>query len=174
MPLFWDLMLMSSQIPLCLTSGPDVLTQPFNETFHRNLVNLNLHAWLLEPQRSRSRVSLRQWQDQLRLLKEDLPDQSMRQSGPFLQNGASVIRWTSGHPMQSLLATSSCTCFRTGSYNQALLMAIDRPLLTNSVIRLSMSARMRISPVSWIASIETDPRVGGAYPLGTFPWYYTS
>ena len=25
------------------------------------------------------------------------PDLSMRQSGPFLQSGASVIRWTSGH-----------------------------------------------------------------------------
>ena len=27
----------------------------------------------------------------------DPPDQSMRQNGPFLQNGASLIRWTSGH-----------------------------------------------------------------------------
>ena len=25
-------------------------------------------------------------------------DQSVRQSGPFLQSGASLIRWTSGHP----------------------------------------------------------------------------
>ena len=33
----------------------------------------------------------------LRLLKEDQPDPSMRQSGLFLQSGASVIRWTSGH-----------------------------------------------------------------------------
>ena len=29
----------------------------------------------------------------------DQPDQSMRQSGPFLQSGASLIRWTSGHPL---------------------------------------------------------------------------
>ena len=36
-------------------------------------------------------------QHELRLLKEDQPDLSMRQSGPFLQSGASVIRWTSGH-----------------------------------------------------------------------------
>ena len=32
---------------------------------------------------------------------------------------------------------------------------------------------MRISPVSWIASIETGPRAGGVYPPGTCPWYYT-
>ena len=52
---------------------------------------------LLEPQQSRSRDSLRQWQHELRLLKEDQPDPSMRQSRPFLQSGTSVIWWTSGH-----------------------------------------------------------------------------
>ena len=97
MPWFWDLVIMSSQVPLSLPNLPNLLTQPFNQIPHRNLTNLNLHAWLLEPQQSKNRVSLRQWQQELRLLKEDLPDQSMRQSGPFLQSGASVIRWTSGH-----------------------------------------------------------------------------
>ena len=72
------------------------LTQLFNQILHRNLSNLNLHAWLLEPQLSRNRASLRQWQNELRLLKEDQPDQTVRLSGPFLQSGASVIRWTSG------------------------------------------------------------------------------
>ena len=28
---------------------PSQLTQPFNQISHRNLTNLNLHAWLLEP-----------------------------------------------------------------------------------------------------------------------------
>ena len=97
MPWFWDLVAMSSQIPLCLPSLPSLVTQPFNQILYKNLSNLNLHAWLVEPQQSRSRASLRQWQHELRLLKEDQPDQSMRQSGPFLQSGASLIRWTSGH-----------------------------------------------------------------------------
>ena len=35
---------------------------------------------------------MRQWQHELRLLKEDQPDPSMRQSGPFLQSGALLIR----------------------------------------------------------------------------------
>ena len=61
MPWLWDLVAMSSQVPLSL---PNLLTQPFNQIPHRNLTNLNLHAWLLEPQQSRSRA-----------------DQSMRQSG---------------------------------------------------------------------------------------------
>ena len=98
MPWLWDLVVMSSQIPLCL---PNLVTQPFNQTLHKNLSNLNLHAWLLEPQHSRSRASLRQWQHELGLLKEAQPDLSMRQSGPFLQSGASVIRWTSGLTSES-------------------------------------------------------------------------
>ena len=81
MPWFWDLVAMSSQIPLSL---PNLPTQPFNQIPHRNLTNLNLNAWLLEPQQSRSKVSLRQWQQELKLLKGDQQDQSMRQSGPFL------------------------------------------------------------------------------------------
>ena len=96
---FWDLVAMSSQIPLSLPSLPNLLTQPFNQIPHRNLTNLNLNAWLLEPQQSRCRTSLRQWQDELRLLREDQSDQYMRQSGPFLQSGASAIRRTSGHPL---------------------------------------------------------------------------
>ena len=77
MPWFWDLVAISSQIPLCL---PNLLTPPFKQTLHRKL---NMHAWLLEHHLSRSRASLRQWQDELRLLKEDQPDQSMRQKGQF-------------------------------------------------------------------------------------------
>ena len=96
MPWFWDLVTMSSQIRLSLSN---LLTQPFNQTPHRNLTNLNLYAWLLEPQQSRSRGSLKQWQQELRLLRGDQPDQSTRQSGPFLQSGVSLIRWTSGHPL---------------------------------------------------------------------------
>ena len=75
---FWDLVEMSSQIPLLLPQLPNLPTQPFNQTPHRSLTNLNLHAWLLEPQLSRSRISLRRWQQEFRLLKEDQPDQSMR------------------------------------------------------------------------------------------------
>ena len=78
-----DLVNMSSQVPLSLPNLPSLLTQPFNQIPHRNLTNLNLHAWLLEPQKSTKQASLRQWQQELRLLKEDQPDQSMRQVGHF-------------------------------------------------------------------------------------------
>ena len=70
MPLFWDLVELSSQIPLCLPIHPDLVTQLFNKARHRNLTNLNLHAWLLEPRQSRSRVSLAQWRHELRSSKK--------------------------------------------------------------------------------------------------------
>ena len=54
MPWFWVLVTMSSQAPLSL---PNLLTQPFNQIPHRNLTNLNLHTWLLEPQKSKNRAS---------------------------------------------------------------------------------------------------------------------
>ena len=76
---FWDLVAMSNQMPLSLPHLPNLLTQPFNQTPHRNLSNLNMHAWLLEPQQSRSRASLRQLQHKVKLLREDQPDQL---SGP--------------------------------------------------------------------------------------------
>ena len=85
LPWFWDPVAISSQVPLSLPNLPNLLTQPFNQIPHRNLTNLNLDAWLLEPQHLRSRASLRQWQQELRILKRDQPDQSMRQSGPLLQ-----------------------------------------------------------------------------------------
>ena len=53
----------------------------------------------MAPRATSIRASLKQWQQELRLLNEVQPDQSMRQSGPFLQSGALLIRWTSGHPL---------------------------------------------------------------------------
>ena len=55
---FWDLSIMSSQIPWYLSN---LVSQPFNQTPHRNLSKLDLHTWLLEPQQCRG-GSLRQWQ----------------------------------------------------------------------------------------------------------------
>ena len=61
MPWFWDLVEMSSQIPVCLPNQPDLLSQPFNGNLQRDLQNLNLHAWLLEPKISGNKGSLTKW-----------------------------------------------------------------------------------------------------------------
>ena len=42
MPWFWDLVDLSSQIPICLPSHPDLVSQPFNRARHRDLTSLNI------------------------------------------------------------------------------------------------------------------------------------
>ena len=48
-------------------------------------------------------------------------------------------------------------------------MGTGRPLLINWEIHLFISAKMKISHVSWIASIETDPKAGGHTLLEPVP-----
>ena len=99
MPWFWDLVDLSVQIPFSLPLIRDLVTQPFNGLLHRNLKNLNLHAWLLEALPSGNSVSLRRWQHKLRLLRGDQPELCTSQNGPFLSNGMHLTRWTSGRPL---------------------------------------------------------------------------
>ena len=99
MPWFWDLVNLSAQIPLLLPQVLNLITQPFNQCPHRDLPNLNLHAWLLEPLPSSKPGSRQKWQQELRLLKDALPEPFMNQSGPFLSDGVRKIRWTSELPL---------------------------------------------------------------------------
>ena len=87
MPWFWDLVNMSVQIPLSLRKVKNLLTQPFNQCPHRDLFNLNPHAWLLEPQPFSRQDSLKKWQHELKLLRDAQPELSTSQSGPFLSDG---------------------------------------------------------------------------------------
>ena len=98
-PWFWDLVDLSVQIPFSLPLAKDLVTQPFNGLFHRNLQNLNLHAWLLEARPSENTVSLKKWQYKLRLLRGAQPEPYTSRSGPFFSNGVNPTRWTSGRPL---------------------------------------------------------------------------
>ena len=87
----------SSNCPLPQVTN--LLTQPFNQCPHRDLLNLNLHAWLLEPLPSSKQGSLQKWQQELRLLRDAQPEPFMSQSGTFLSDGVRKIRWTSDLPL---------------------------------------------------------------------------
>ena len=76
MPWFWDLVNMSVQVPLSLPQVENLLTQPFSQCPHRDLLGLNLHAWLLEPLAYKCKVSLMKWQRELRLLRDSQPELS--------------------------------------------------------------------------------------------------
>ena len=73
-----------SVVPFSLPWQRDLVTQPFSGIPHRDLSNLNLHAWLLEPLSFKERDSLSKWQHELRLLRDSQLEQSTSQSGPFL------------------------------------------------------------------------------------------
>ena len=96
MPWFWDLVSLSVQVPYQLPLCRNLVSQPFNGLLHRNLSNLNLHVWFLEPLSSGRKGSLLKWQKELKLLRDAQPELSICQSGPFLLNGATHMRWTSG------------------------------------------------------------------------------
>ena len=99
MPWFWDLVSLSVQIPFMLPLQKDLVTQPFNGLCHRNLKNLNLNDWLLEPPSYKNKCSLTKWQQELRLFRDFQPEPYTNQSGQFLSNGGSQMRWISGHPL---------------------------------------------------------------------------
>ena len=95
-PWFWDPVAMSSQVPLSLPNLANLLTQPFNQIPPRNLTNLNLDARLLEPQHSRSRASLRRWQ-QIEAPQRGSSRSVVEANWTIVTSGASLIRWTSGY-----------------------------------------------------------------------------
>ena len=58
MPWFWDLVQLSTEIPLQLPVSTTLLNQSHNYVFHSNPQHLNLHAWCLGVYNSKNKASL--------------------------------------------------------------------------------------------------------------------
>ena len=95
MPWFWDLVQLSTEIPLQLPVSTTLLKQSHNYVFHNNPQQLNLHAWCLGVDNSKNKASLWRWQRELLPLSGHQQGPSTGQSGPYLKNGAEKIRWFS-------------------------------------------------------------------------------
>ena len=95
MPWFWDLVQLSTEIPLQLPVSTTLLKQSHKYVFHNNPQQLNLHAWCLGADNSKDKASLWRWQRELLLLSGHQQGPSTSQSGPYLKNGAEKIRWIS-------------------------------------------------------------------------------
>ena len=95
MPWFWDLVQLSTEIPLQLPVSTTLLKQSHKYVFHNNPQHLNLHAWCLGADNSKNKASLWRWQRELLPLSGHQQGPSISQSGPFLKNGAEKIRWIS-------------------------------------------------------------------------------
>ena len=92
---FWDLVDLSTNIPMCLPIWENLLKQSHSNRFHKNIVYLNLHVWHLDSRSRNLEDSLLKWQRELRFHRENLPEKFTIQGGPFLGNGPSRIRWKS-------------------------------------------------------------------------------
>ena len=95
MPWFWDLVQLSTEIPLQLPVSTTLLKQSHKYVFHSNPQHLNLHAWCLGVDSSRNKASLWRWQRELLPLRDHKQGPSTSQSGPFLKNGEEKTRWIS-------------------------------------------------------------------------------
>ena len=65
MPWFWDLVQLSTEIPLQLPVSTTLLNQSHNYVFHSNPQHLNLNAWCLGVDNSKNKASLWKWQREL-------------------------------------------------------------------------------------------------------------
>ena len=95
MPWFWDLVQLSTEIPLQLPVSTTLLKQSHSYVFHSNPQHLNLHAWCLGVDNSKNKASLWRWQRELLHLRGHQLEPSTNQSGPYLKNGAEKIRYIS-------------------------------------------------------------------------------
>ena len=95
MPWFWDLVQLSTEIPLQLPVSTTLLKQSHKYVFHNNPQQLNLHAWCLGADNSKNKASLWRWQRELLPLSGHQQGPSTSQSGPYLKKGAEKIRWIS-------------------------------------------------------------------------------
>ena len=95
MPWFWDLVQLSTEIPLQLPVSTTLRKQSHNYVFHSNPQHLNLHAWCLGVDSSKNKASLWRLQRELLPLRGHQQGPSTSQSGPYWRNGAEKIRWIS-------------------------------------------------------------------------------
>ena len=61
MPWFWDLVKLSTEIPLQFPVSTTLLKQSHNYVFHQNSQHLNLHAWCLGVDNSKNKATLWRW-----------------------------------------------------------------------------------------------------------------
>ena len=83
MPWFWDLVQLSTEIPLQLPVSRTLLKQSHKYVFHSNPQHLNLHAWCLGVDSSKNKSSLWRWQRELLPLRDRQQGPSTSQRGPY-------------------------------------------------------------------------------------------
>ena len=86
MPWFWDLVQLSTEIPLHLPVSTTLLKQSDNYVFHSNPQHLNFHAWCFGVDSSKNKASLWMWHRELLPLSD-------HQQGPYKPKWAQFEKW---------------------------------------------------------------------------------
>ena len=76
MPWFWDLVDLSTRVPIQPPHWKTLLKQPHSNRFHNNVEYLNLHVWLLDSRNPVLEESHRRWQKELRHLRGNPQEKS--------------------------------------------------------------------------------------------------
>ena len=92
MPWFWDLVQLSTEIPLQLPVSTTLLKQSHNYVFHNNPQQLNLHAWCLGADNSKNKASLWRWQRELLPLSGHQQGPSTGQTAQHIAHNADLHR----------------------------------------------------------------------------------
>ena len=94
MPWFWDLMQLSTEIPLPVSRT--LLKQSHNYVFHSMSTSTpGVQEWTA----ARTTSTLLKWQRELLPLRDRQQGPSTSQSGPYLTDGAEKIQWISLLPL---------------------------------------------------------------------------
>ena len=91
---FWDLIDLSTKLPLTLPLWDHLLLQPNSRFRHRNLSYLNLHAWYLDSRQAFQANFPLKWKAELRLLRDSPQGKFIPQGGPFIGTGVRRTRWS--------------------------------------------------------------------------------
>ena len=173
-PWFWDLVQLSTEIPLQLPVSTTFLKQSHNYVFHSNPQHLNLHAWCLGVNSSKNKASLWRWQRELLHLRGHQQEPSTSQSGPYLRSGAEKIRWTS--PLPSVKQVSDFFMYlyqdlnRRPSTIDGYRTAIVDTLGQRATILHKVQTFIGYSP----AFTGIVPKVPGIFLSGTFLFLISS
>ena len=171
---FWDLVAMSSQVPLSLPHLPNLLTQPFNQIPHRK--SDKPESSCLAP---RATAIKEQGFSEAVAARIEAPQRRSTRS-VYEAKWTIFTKWCITNqvdfrsPPVKSVADFLLYLFEVKNLQPSTIDGYRSAMRINWVIPQSISAKMIISLVSWTVSTETGPRGGGAYPPGTFRWYYTS
>ena len=99
MPWVWDLLQLSTEIPLQIPVYTTLLKQSHNQVFHSNPQHLNLHAWCLGVDSSKNKAFFSvEVAERIGAPRRSSPRTIYKSSGPNFRNGADKIWWIFSTP----------------------------------------------------------------------------